>query len=611
MRRWFVVIALASLVGASGSDVSPAWGEAPEISTGEIYSGALQADTELAIVVFAIDEGGEWTVQVESPAFTPWIRVFRAGGSGDEEFIGGALALSAYEPALMMLGAGEGTRYRIEVRSLYETWGGPFEVSVRPTDESASGRHPALDQRMQWVSEYAESSGDPILQARAEIASILPPAISEEASVADLMRQFPGNQLLGLWDPRWARLRWQFELVERFRENKQKSLDALETYRSVLDPNHPAIAATKLQLSEAIWKTGAVEEAGDLINQALAQLESAEDGEHPLQGQAVLSRGRWLRRVGALAESRPHLERAQLIFERSVGKQSLAASYSLEELGSLEWDRGDFSAAEAALEPALEIRQEILGPEDLRLLSVLKRLGVAQIAAFVSAPIENEPEPTLSKKEKKKAKKTQEKEQKKNMGPRSIPALESIQPTFVRIVQLTEYEIRSVPRLDRAWALSILASTAASPEWKKESASATRWVEDQLSLGGSYPPVKARADHVSTWEPLLYLDAHEAYARVAEKRPAPDPFRDLAQSLLRGGELRRSRELLEKVSSTAETDLGSDHLETILARAELANQLWRSEGNLPAVADTLEESREALKEKLGVDSVLVALVATD
>lgn len=621
MRRKVVAIALISLAVGGGPLASRAWGQAPVISPGEPYSGTLQGDTELAIVVFEDDKGGEWNVQVESPAFTPWIRVFRVGGSGDEEFIGGALALSAYEPALMLLGAGEGTRYRIEVRSLYETWGGPFEVLIRPRGENAPGSQRLLDETMQWVAEFAESSGDPILLARAEIASILPPAIPEEASVPDLMRQFPGNQLLGLWDPRWGRLRLQFELVERFRENKQKTLDAIAMYESVLGPNHLAIAATRLQLSRAVWKTGEVEEAGDLINQALAQLEDTVDREHPLLGQAVLSRGRWLRKVGALAESRPSLERARSIFEHGVGERSVAVSYSLEELGSLEWDRSDFEAAAYVLELALEIRQEILGPEDLRLLSVLKRLGVAQIAQAVTME-ESEPKQDMGTQERaslasqdpttRDEQKKEQKKRKKGVGPRPIPTLESAQPTFVHIVRLTAGETRSTLQLDRSWALSVLVSAEGSlPQWNEASASARRAAKDQLSLSGSYPSMRSRADHVSTWEPRLYLDAQKVYERGAAASPALDPSRDLAQSLLRGGELRQSRELLDQVSLGAESELGPDHLEVKIARAELANQRWRSEGNLPVLADTMEESLEVLSKRLGAESVPVALVATD
>ena len=67
--------------------------------------------------------------------------------------------------------------------------------------------------------------------------------------------------------------------------------------------------------------------------------------------------------LAAYAQARPLYERALAIREKALGPEHTITANSLNGLGLLLWDQGDFAGARPLYERALAIREKALGPE--------------------------------------------------------------------------------------------------------------------------------------------------------------------------------------------------------------------------------------------------------
>lgn len=613
--RFRAVLVAAIFVADIGTSVAVG---PTELSSGRLYAGELFSHSDSVEVVVESDRNQIRTFAVRSPSFTPWIKLYCTSEAGAPSFEGGALKDPWGDSTFIVVELEKGDRCRIQIHALYETWGGPFELSVREDLQHlrVEGRRPTQD----LANNHAQTTGDRVLETRSRLEGLLPPVLTPEASTAELMRLLPGNQLLGLWEPRWQELRLQFGLVERIEPVFEEVQAALAVYEQYLAPEHLAFAEAKLRLAELVWTTGDVVEAGRLITEAESLLEAKTDSHHPLLGLAHLAKGRWLRRVGALQESLVQVKEALSIFKSVVGERSLAVSLTQEELGAVHWDRGDIISAEALLQLALRTREAVLGDNHPANLTAAKSLGVVQLAQMTSNYDPAYFVPHGEKRQKGGKKKKQSRQQ---LGEEASHSLAPLRATFERVAQLTQGSGLDLGQLDRAWALAVLEWTKGDRESIEASAEARKQAKRLLTQNRSHAVMKRRADHVSTWSPRLYPLAQKSYERSLKRlmkkaRPswrvparAADGRRDRAESLLRSGELRLSKNLLFSVDRLASRALGPDHLETALARAELANQVWRSGGYFGKAVQWMEESLKVLETKLGADSLPVALATAD
>lgn len=124
---------------------------------------------------------------------------------------------------------------------------------------------------------------------------------------------------------------------------------------------------------------GHLDEATDLVEQALAVAEEALGPEHP----RVV---RYLTNLGAAAmmrnqpeRARPYLERALAIADATLPREHPLRAHLLNTLGSLLADERDWEGALARFAEALEIHEALHGTEHLEALTSLVNLGTALV----------------------------------------------------------------------------------------------------------------------------------------------------------------------------------------------------------------------------------------
>ncbi|MCA9714054.1 MAG: tetratricopeptide repeat protein, partial [Myxococcales bacterium] len=120
---------------------------------------------------------------------------------------------------------------------------------------------------------------------------------------------------------------------------------------------------------------GDYEEAGALLERALAAHERALGPEHPGVATTLGSLVGLAGMQGRYAEARVYVERALAISERALGPNHPEVGLSLSNLGSLALVEGDLAAARAYFERALEIFEAAYGPDHPNVAATLGNLG--------------------------------------------------------------------------------------------------------------------------------------------------------------------------------------------------------------------------------------------
>jgi CHAT domain-containing protein/Tfp pilus assembly protein PilF len=156
------------------------------------------------------------------------------------------------------------------------------------------------------------------------------------------------------------------EIVERAVAIKEK----------VLDPWHPSLATSLINLGVQRTLAGDPAAAKPLLERALAIREAAFGPEHPLVAGALQSLAGVLITLHDDAGAKLLLERAQRAGETAYGADSRETVRVLVNLAILYQETGDYTGARQRYERAVVLAEKILGPADLLTLHVLTRAAV-------------------------------------------------------------------------------------------------------------------------------------------------------------------------------------------------------------------------------------------
>jgi serine/threonine-protein kinase len=102
--------------------------------------------------------------------------------------------------------------------------------------------------------------------------------------------------------------------------------------------------------------------ARELLDRGAQEVERELQAEPEVQADLMNTIGRVYRSLGLYEPAGQMLERA-LALRESLGRESLEVGESLNELGWLRWESGDYAAAERAYRDALALRRRLLGEE--------------------------------------------------------------------------------------------------------------------------------------------------------------------------------------------------------------------------------------------------------
>jgi len=170
-----------------------------------------------------------------------------------------------------------------------------------------------------------------------------PPQRDPLAAVIDL--QSLGNTLATLHDGEAARAAY---------------LEAYETGRAVLGPEHPDTAAACISLAWAEGERGDPARGLERLDPCLRRLVESLGEEHPHVALARAMQGRLASQAGRAEDARRLLEDAIASLEQSVGEEHYAVGEVLHELGVARAAAGDPAGARTTLERALRVRAAAL-----------------------------------------------------------------------------------------------------------------------------------------------------------------------------------------------------------------------------------------------------------
>lgn len=455
----------------------------------------------------------------------------------------------------------------------------------------------------------AEQSDSRAMLARLD--ELLPRFVPERVKLPELLFELSDDQRGPGAPARWQRLRWSGQRrpseVAR-REEAERILQAL-SQRADLPPGSLSVA--RVRFAEALWSLGEVEAAGAAWAESGA-LETAS----PIAGafEPRIARARWLRRIGAHVEALAALE----LTESEGVTGELERSLVEEERGAVLFQRGAWGEAELLFATALSRRRQVVSEtSDLRGLAL--RLAVAGVACRA--------------------------ERLRDQETAAAATTSAPNPDLELYERLAEVVALSPPLsgerendLDRAWALaisssleragweqerraSLLAAGGALAEARPAAAAGSAGAEPALAAAQEDARwwARARARHIGAWSLELYPFAEALYEDTlksfgddhAESLALAEARRDRAQSLARRGALEDAQALLRASAEATARQLGSRHLESVLASAELAQIEWRTSGELLAVEAVAAKTVAALESMLGRSTVSLGLGILD
>ena len=193
-----------------------------------------------------------------------------------------------------------------------------------------------------------------------------------------------------LWDDTLMALR-RYSLIER----GDKGDEALSIHRLVQTVTRDRLSQEeRLQWAEtAMACVAALFSSGNAVDDPRNWPEYARlfphassilrwiDEEKNVNSELLLQMGSYLQRRAQFKEAQPYFERALDINEQVRGPEHPVTAQSLNNLGALLQDQGDFSSAQSYLAQALDIREQVLGanhPATAQSLNSLGRLLQAQ-----------------------------------------------------------------------------------------------------------------------------------------------------------------------------------------------------------------------------------------
>jgi serine/threonine protein kinase/tetratricopeptide (TPR) repeat protein len=112
-----------------------------------------------------------------------------------------------------------------------------------------------------------------------------------------------------------------------------------------------------------------------LLDAGAARLQKELADQPEVQAEMLTVIGRVYQRLGLLDKAQPLLERALMLGRRAAGGDHQRVAQSLNDLGVLLRNRGDFAGATAALDEALAMRRRLLGEDDALVAVTLVELG--------------------------------------------------------------------------------------------------------------------------------------------------------------------------------------------------------------------------------------------
>ncbi len=230
----------------------------------------------------------------------------------------------------------------LAVQGKFEAARAQGEATLEVTRKALGERHPSTIQIMQNLASMAMENGDPA-EAIAEMSHVL--ELQEEALEPDnpMLAQTLGN--LGM----------AYRELGDWKAVLGTSQRALEIKRATLSADDTSIAVTATNVGDALLRTGRVQEARTLYEEALGIFGEAAERIYVLPGL-----GEALRRTGDTAEARVMLEDGLgRLDDAPISERDRALLRW--ELGRLRWELGERELGRAQIEQARESMASVEG----------------------------------------------------------------------------------------------------------------------------------------------------------------------------------------------------------------------------------------------------------
>ena len=243
------------------------------------------------------------------------------------------------------------------------------------------GDYPESKQFLEEAVEVGESSAGPVPLALTlgEVAVVRTVTRDLEQAGADLARAQTLLDEGGASPAKRADLENAFGMLSYHKRDLSQAEDhyrrALTLREGVLDPGHPALGESCVNLAMVLRRAGNVEQSEELYRRALEINETRLGPNTPsvgasLNGLALLAKSR-----GEYLEAREMLDRALAIWEAAYGPDHRLVAGALNNLANLNLRLGDNRAAASELERALGIREKTLGPDHPLVAQALSNLA--------------------------------------------------------------------------------------------------------------------------------------------------------------------------------------------------------------------------------------------
>jgi tetratricopeptide (TPR) repeat protein len=118
----------------------------------------------------------------------------------------------------------------------------------------------------------------------------------------------------------------------------------------------------------------------DIIDQAVTEIDRELDAQPEVEAAVRLTLGRTYRGLGLLPEAEVQVRQAIELRRSSAPLDELGLADALNDLGVVQYTKGEFEAADSLLSEALEIRTRLLGDEHMDVSEVLGDLGAVSVA---------------------------------------------------------------------------------------------------------------------------------------------------------------------------------------------------------------------------------------
>jgi tetratricopeptide (TPR) repeat protein/predicted Ser/Thr protein kinase len=164
-----------------------------------------------------------------------------------------------------------------------------------------------------------------------------------------------------------------------FREARRLHEQALAIREREFGTDHPALAASLINLAIVVADGGEREKAEALNLRAITLLESTLGSDHPQLGSALVNLALLRSEGGAPERARPMYERALGIFETAFGESHPNVAVALRGLAHCHMAASEYDSARELFSRALAIREELLPPDHANIASSLHDLGQVQL----------------------------------------------------------------------------------------------------------------------------------------------------------------------------------------------------------------------------------------